>query len=316
SSDATISITINGGTQPYAINWSGPGGFTSTDEDLVNLLAGMYSLSLTDANNCILYTLDTLITEGSQIVITPVDVSDYNGYGVTCYGAADGYIDVDISGGTGALTASWAGPGGYTSADTDISGLEAGDYTLTVTDGLGCIETYQVSLTEPEELSITYLVTDASCPDVQDGSIDITVTGGVTPYAVLWDDGATSEDRDAIYPGDYTVVVTDVNACIEQATITVDIIGINCLEVPEIITPGVADGKNDVLKIRNIGLYPDAEIKIFTRWGKLIYSAKNLAENQWDGTYKGKAMPVDSYHYILDLGDGSTPRTGTITIIR
>ncbi|MBN1387194.1 MAG: gliding motility-associated C-terminal domain-containing protein, partial [Bacteroidales bacterium] len=316
SDDASISITVTGGTQPYVISWTGPDGFSSTDEDLVNLSAGLYSLNLTDANNCNVFTLDILITEPPQILITTVAISDYNGYGVSCYGDTDGYIEVDVSGGTGTLTASWEGPGGFTSSDEDIYDLVAGDYILTVTDGTGCSETYEVSLTEPDELNIDFYVTDASCPDVADGSIDLTITGGVTPYIILWGDEATTEDRSSISAGNHTVQVTDANGCTEQAFITVNVIGINCLEVPEVITPGVADGKNDVLKIRNISLYPNAEIKIFNRWGKLIFSAKNLEDNQWDGTYQGRALPVDSYHYILDLGDGSTPRTGTITIIR
>ncbi|MEA1886326.1 MAG: gliding motility-associated C-terminal domain-containing protein [Bacteroidota bacterium] len=316
SDDASISITISGGAQPYAINWTGPDGFTSTEEDPVDLAAGLYSLNLTDANSCNVFTLDTLITEPPQIVVTTVDVSDYNGYGVTCYGATDGYIEVDISGGTGVLATNWEGPGGYTSSDEDISGLAAGDYTLTVTDERACSETYEVSLSEPDELMITYSVTDASCPDTEDGSIDITITGGAIPYTILWNDGVTVGDRNAVYSGYYTVQVTDANGCTAQETMSVNVIGINCLEVPEIITPGVVDGKNDYLIIRNISLYPNAEIKIFNRWGQLIYSAKNLDENHWDGTYRGKALPVDSYHYILNLGDGSTPRTGTITIIR
>ncbi|MDZ7738590.1 MAG: gliding motility-associated C-terminal domain-containing protein [Bacteroidales bacterium] len=316
SDDASISITISGGTEPYAINWTGPDGFTSTEEDLSDLAAGLYSLNLTDANNCNVFTLDTTITEPPQIVITEVDMSDYNGYGVSCYGSTDGYIEVDVSGGSGALTLSWEGPGGFTSAEEDISDLQAGSYTLTVTDDLGCSETYEVTLTEPDELLVSYNVTDASCPGVEDGSIDLTIAGGVTPYTILWNDGETIGDRSAIADGDYTVTVTDASGCTATEYITVGVIGINCVVVPEVITPGVVDGKNDVLQIRHISLHPDAEIKIFSRWGKLIYQAKNLEENQWDGTYKGKALPVDSYHYILDLGDGSTPRTGTITIIR
>ncbi|MFP4488321.1 MAG: HYR domain-containing protein, partial [Bacteroidales bacterium] len=316
SDDASISITISGGTQPYAVSWTGPDGFTSTEEDLSGLAAGLYSLNLTDANNCNVFTLDTTITEPPQIIISEEDLSDYNGYGVSCYGSTDGFIGVDVSGGSGTLTLSWEGPDGFSSSDEDITDLAAGDYTLTVTDELGCYETYEVSLSEPEELYITYNVTDASCPDVEDGAIDLSVSGGVTPYTILWDDGETVGDRSSITDGDYRVVVTDANGCTAEEFITVGVIGINCIVVSEVITPGVVDGKNDVLQIRHIGLHPDAEIKIFNRWGRIIYQAKNLEENQWDGTYKGKPLPVDSYHYILDLGDGSTPRTGTITIIR
>ena len=136
------------------------------------------------------------------------------------------------------------------------------------------------------------------------------------PYAVLWTDGESTEDRIGISNGTHIVDVTDANGCTEQASITVDVLGINCIRVPEIITPGNVDGKNDFLIIQHIDIYPNAEIRIFSRWGKLVYNAKNLNTNRWDGTFKGKPLPVDSYHYILDLGDGSTPLTGTITIIR
>jgi gliding motility-associated-like protein len=159
-------------------------------------------------------------------------------------------------------------------------------------------------------------VIDVNCPGELTGEIDLTVTGGALPYTFVWSDGGSGEDRMGLAAGDYTVDVTDANLCTDQVTITVDILGVNCVVVPEIITPGVVDGKNDELIISNIDIYPNAEIKIFTRWGKLIYTAKNLSSNRWDGSFKGKALPVDSYHYILNLGDGTKPITGTITIIR
>ncbi|MCD4769997.1 MAG: gliding motility-associated C-terminal domain-containing protein, partial [Bacteroidales bacterium] len=316
SDDAAINVTASGGTTPYVVSWTGPDGFTSTDLDISGLEAGLYSLNLTDANSCNVITLDTTITEPPQILITPDAESDYNGFGVSCNGGNDGFIEVDISGGTGTLIVSWTGPNAFTSTDADIIDLEAGDYSLTVTDDLGCSETYDVTLTEPLPIVIDYSVTDANCPGELTGAIDVTVTGGAGNYVYLWSDGDTNEDRVDIVSGDYTVDVTDINGCTDQVLITVGVTGIDCLVIPEIITPGNVDGKNDELIIRHIDLYPDAEIKIFSRWGKIIYSAKNLSENRWDGTFKGKPLPVDSYHYILDLGDGSTPRTGSITIIR
>jgi len=317
TSDGAISITINGGTQPYAISWTSTDGFSSTDEDLSGIPAGMYTLNLTDANNCNTFTLDVLISQPPEIIITPGEISDFNGYGVSCYGENDGYINItSISGGTGALNISWEGPGGYTSTEEDISGLEAGAYILTVTDETGCSEEYEVFITQPDEITLEYTSYLASCPDVADGYIEMEVSGGILPYTFLWNDGATTEDRNALISGTYTVQVIDANGCQAEVSIDVDFDGENCLVVPEVITPGVVDGHNDYLVIRNISLYPNAEIKIFNRWGQIVYSAKNLEENRWDGTFKGKALPVDSYHYILDLGDGSEPRTGTITIIR
>ena len=88
-----------------------------------------------------------------------------------------------------------------------------------------------------------------------------------------------------------------------------------CLEIPTIITPN-NDGANDTWKIKNIDIFPDAEVLIYNRWGKLVFNSKNLSANPWDGKYKGKELPTDSYHYILDLKDGSKPRSGVISIIR
>jgi gliding motility-associated-like protein len=113
------------------------------------------------------------------------------------------------------------------------------------------------------------------------------------------------------------VVVTDENGCAAPLDVTVGFDGsFDCVSFPKVITPN-GDGKNDTWIIRNIDLYPDAEILIFTRWGKLIFRTKNPLANPWDGTFdNGKKVPTDSYHYILYLNDGSEPRSGVISVIR
>jgi gliding motility-associated-like protein len=314
--DGSVSITVNGGTEPYIISWSGPDGFLSTDEDITGLSAGDYTLTITDANNCAVYTTTETITEPPEISVTIDALSDYNGYAVSCAGSSDGSIDVTIAGGIGTLVPVWTGPASFSSSDEDISDLEAGVYTLTVTDDTGCTTVLDVTINEPSPILIDYIVTDAGCPDEENGAIDLTVTGGVSPYSFGWNDGFTVEDRSGVMPADYTVTATDVNGCTGQSLITVGFTGTDCLVVYEVITPGVVDGRNDELIIRNIELYPDAELRIFTRWGKLVFQTKNPGENRWDGTYKGKPLPVDSYHYILDTGDGRKPVTGTVTIVR
>jgi gliding motility-associated-like protein len=118
-------------------------------------------------------------------------------------------------------------------------------------------------------------------------------------------------------PGRYVVAVTDANGCQTKDSTDVGYTGsYNCLVIPQIITPGNIDGHNDEWVITNIDLYPNAEVKVYTRWGKLIFSTRNIAANPWDGKFKGKLMPTDSYHYILYLNDGSEPRSGVISIIR
>ena len=63
-------------------------------------------------------------------------------------------------------------------------------------------------------------------------------------------------------------------------------------------------------------MYPNAEVLVYNRWGKLVFRTKNISANPWDGRNNGKLVPTDSYHYILYLNDGSAPRSGVISVIR
>jgi gliding motility-associated-like protein len=125
-----------------------------------------------------------------------------------------------------------------------------------------------------------------------------------------------TQDRQNIPDGTYSVVVTDKNGCATSLDVVVGVgASAQCLEIPDIITPN-NDGYNDTWIIKNIDLFPDAEVFVFTRWGKLVFYTKNIAGNPWNGTYKGRLLPTDSYHYVLHLNDGSKPRSGVISIIR
>ena len=119
------------------------------------------------------------------------------------------------------------------------------------------------------------------------------------------------------FRGDYRVDVTDANGCQASASTEVGFtVSFGCVVIPQIITPN-GDLYNHKWVIRNIDLYPNAEVRIFTRWGKMIFKTKNILANPWKGTYSdGKLVPTDSYHYILYLNDGSEPRSGVISVIR
>jgi gliding motility-associated-like protein len=144
----------------------------------------------------------------------------------------------------------------------------------------------------------------------------VTITGGTAPYSALWSDGITTVSRTGIPNGNYSVVVTDNNGCGTAENIEVGYyVTEGCLEIQTIITPN-GDGYNDTWIIKNIDLFPDAEVFVYNRWGELVFHTKNLLANPWDGTSGGKLLPTDSYHYILHLNDGSKPMAGVISIIR
>jgi gliding motility-associated-like protein len=87
--------------------------------------------------------------------------------------------------------------------------------------------------------------------------------------------------------------------------------------IPNAFTPN-QDNVHDSWEIKNIYLFPDADIQVFDRWGRIVYRSDGGYENDWYGTgLNGNELPVDTYYYIIDLKvDGFDPISGTVTIIR
>jgi gliding motility-associated-like protein len=88
-----------------------------------------------------------------------------------------------------------------------------------------------------------------------------------------------------------------------------------CLLIPNSISPN-GDTYNDVWNIGEIGLYPEAEIKIFNRLGQIVWRSEKGYPDPWDGTSNGTPLPFDSYHYIIDLHNNTKPFVGGITVIK
>src|SRR5690606_8474173 len=102
----------------------------------------------------------------------------------------------------------------------DISALIAGDYTVTVTDANGCTATETITITEPDELTLSYTPVNVSCFGGSNGSIDLSVTGGTGSYTYAWSNGESTQEISTLIAGDYTVTVTDANGCTATETIT------------------------------------------------------------------------------------------------
>ena len=305
--DATGSVTVSGadGIPPY--EYSINGGAYQSSGTFPSLSAGSYTLTVRDA---VLTRFDISVSITEPAPISPAIVNQNN---VSCSAGSDGSVTISATGGTGSYEYSM--DGGTYQASGNFTGLAANSYAVNIRDENGCTGSISVSITEPSELTISATVTDASCPDVNDGSVSLSVSGGTPPYNYIWSDGITTDERSGIAGGTYSIIVTDANACAASLTIDVNIAGsAECIIIQEIITPN-NDGFNDTWKIRNIHLFPDAEVLVYNRWGKLVFRTKNIADNEWDGTSDGKLLPTDSYHYILHLNDGSGPKSGVISII-
>ncbi|HBE42520.1 MAG TPA: hypothetical protein DDW27_15225, partial [Bacteroidales bacterium] len=273
-----------------------------------NLQAGTYIVTIRDAKPAV-FDVQVILTEP----LTPLSVAA-SGINNLCQGDNTGEVIALAEGGTAPYAYSW-NTLPVQMRDT-ASNLSAGTYTVTVTDANGCIAVAETTISGPPAIMINATTTEADCPDTHNGTITLTITGGTAPYSPLWEDGYTLLNRTGMLPGTYQVTVTDANGCAAKVSAAVGFTGtFGCVEIPQIITPN-NDGFNDEWRIRNIDLYPDAEVLVYTRWGKLVYKSRNISADPWDGRFEGRLLPTDSYHYILYLNDGSKPRSGVISIIR
>jgi len=103
----------------------------------------------------------------------------------------------------------------------------------------------------------------------------------------------------------------------QRGTITIELNGLNetgdCW-IPNVVTPN-GNGKNDVFLIPCAEQFPNNELKVFNRWGDKVYSATGY-QNDWEATYKGKALPAGTYYYMFKQSRESTPRQGYFEVIR
>ena len=201
----SVNLTVSGGTSGYTYLWSN----SSTTEDISGVAAGIYSVTVTDANACTA-TASATVTQPTALSLSTVNTD------VTCNGAGTGAVNLTVSGGTSGYTYLWSN-----SATTqDISSITSGTYTVTVTDANACTASTSATITQPTVISLSSTTTSASCSS-NNGSINLSVTGGTGAYTYAWSNGATTQNISSLAAGSYSVTVTDANSCTATSTITV-----------------------------------------------------------------------------------------------
>ena len=204
-----VDITVTGGSGTYTYAWDN----MATTEDLTNVAAGTYSVVVTDSDNCTATSMTYTVGEPTAMT------SSATGTDVNCFGTATGTVTVITSGGTAGYTYDWDDPSGQTTATA--TGLAAGTYTVLVTDANGCTSTASATIGQPAAaIALSETHTDISCIGGNDGTVDLTVTGGTSPYTYAWSNGETTEDLMNGSVGINTVIVTDANGCTETISVT------------------------------------------------------------------------------------------------
>ena len=208
-SDGAVNVNVSGGTPPYSYFWTQPGsGYSATTQDLSNVLAGTYSFNVLDDNGCIV-SLSIVVPESQFIPLVVLD----NVSNISCNGYNDGAIDLTVSGGAPPYSYQWIGPGGFSATTEGIYNLYAGSYTVIITDAQNQIFSATYTIIQPSQITATYTVSYVTTAGGNDGAIDLSVTGGVSPYSFYWSNGQNTEDLSNLVVGTYDVWVVDANMC-------------------------------------------------------------------------------------------------------
>lgn len=223
SNTGSINLTVTGGTPGYTYVWTGPPPFVDPGtQDLSNLYSGTYVVVVTDSLG---QTATQTIVVGISSPVQNATVTD-----VTCYGAGDGWITVNVTGGTAPYTYLWS----TGSTFSTIQNLRPGNYVCTVRDANNCSSTQIYTIVEPSQIILTASYTNPSSTGTDDGTITVTATGGTVAgaYTYLWSNGETTSTIEDLPSGSYTCVVSDDNDC--SANITIVLFAQDYLEVAAI----------------------------------------------------------------------------------
>ena len=292
-----LTAVMNSGAAPYNYLWSPATGASATNDSLKVLVAGTYYLTITDGNGCIgkdtieIDLFQPTINLSGNAFICPQDTA-----------LIKANISTNIPNYTNNYIVNWL-PTGYGNNDT-IYSTTPGQYVATFIDTIfGCTASANFNLNYYAIPNANFTAnpepSDYASPVVFNSTSTISV-GSVTQCYWYFGDGDsayTAPNQTHIYnaPGIYPVVliVRSNRGCLDTVIISHEVIA--TIPLVNIITPN-SDNINNTLLFDGLQFYPNSKIKIFNRWGNLIYSSDDY-KNDWNGD----GHEVGTYYYILEV---------------
>lgn len=313
--DGQANAIIGGGTLPYLYNWNGAG---SAATQQTTLCAATHDLIVTDANGCIVDSIDFVINQPPQVIINSVLVVDE-----TCYQDCDGSITI-----TAVNATNYSINAGTTfSANPAFINLCTGNYTIVAEDANGCSTSQNAVITGPGPVNADFTFdpqpTTIFSPEI---FFTNTSTGAVT-YLWNFNNIGTSTVTNPSFiftddtSGTYNVCLYAFNAngCVDSVCYDVIISEEFVLYAPNAFTPN-GDGHNDEFFVYGNDIDPeDYELMIFNRWGEMIFTSSALSTG-WNGTFKGMASKQDVYVWKIKTSSLATgeffEKYGHVTLFR
>jgi len=287
ASNGSIRLLVGGGTGPYTYSWS----TGSSQMNLTGASSGIYTVTITDANGCVLQ--NTAVIQSINNLEASLKVKP-----IHCFNTNSGAMAVSISSGQEPYAFDWSN-GASSSVITDLG---PGSYTVVITDSYGCTDTLSEILIAPDNFTVQLTPslypagTNISTYGNNDGFIISNIEGGNEPFTYQWSTGSTQPDQFNLMAGTYWLEVTDQFGCINEKSIVLT--QPNALEMPSGISPN-NDNDNDFFVIRGIEAYPDNDISIFNRWGNIVFQQNDYA-NEWNGeNNNGERLPDGTYFVLF-----------------
>ena len=268
---ASLTSLASGGTPGYTYLWDDNSVSPQATATASALMPGIYTVTVTDSRGCTATDTRDIDTITNTMDAMISSVQNINGYGISCFGANDGWAMVQAWGAHAPYAYQWYGPNGFINSNDTIAQLYAGTYSVYVYDTNNCVVNRSVVIAEPGELIYTTLgSSDETCLGACDGTVTIDIIGGSAPYTGIATNNTTGAvihslmgiNNDTLIPGicsgDYTITLTDVNGCsssllnggVDQQAIGYSlstVAHINPVTVVDVLCNGSATGVLDVL---------------------------------------------------------------------